>query len=305
MNSSVFQATPAIGGLLSHQPDPVDDALQDSPSRCRRTKAGARRLSDFTIIMSQVPLVTVSPSERDGSDALVHTGPASSAPTTVSTTSNSNSNPKPKVRSCVTCRTRKVRCDKESPCSNCRRANIPCVLPSTDRPPRWARRLGRNGINASGTVSASNVPPEAMERIRHLESLVKDLSGQLERANAGSSSGVGSPASSSHDQVTDSRREDSPTTNTGNVQKAFGRLVLQDSNRSRYVSSGFWSRVNDEVCSSLISLSSSCFMSIDTGRWVDLILIPQRKTLLAVPQHRPRNLNERLQSGIHFCLATI
>lgn len=196
--------------------------------------------------MSQVPLVTLSPSETDPARPAL-----TSAATPVSTSTASKSDPKPKIRSCVTCRTRKVRCDKESPCSNCRRANIPCVLPSTDRPPRWARRLGRNGINASGTTTASNVPPEAMERIRHLESLVKDLSGQLERANAGSSSGVGSPASSSHDPITDLQRENSPTSNTGSVQRSFGRLVLQDSSKSRYVSSGFWSRVNDEVCSTV------------------------------------------------------
>ncbi|KAH8900389.1 hypothetical protein GQ53DRAFT_801045 [Thozetella sp. PMI_491] len=31
------------------------------------------------------------------------------------------------------------------------------------------------------------------------------------------------------------------------MQKHFGRLVVQDSNQSRYVGSGFWSRVNDEL----------------------------------------------------------
>lgn len=188
-------------------------------------------------------------SERDATDALAPGGPASSG-TTPGSTPAAHSNPKPKVRSCVTCRTRKVRCDKESPCSNCRRANIPCVLPSTDRPPRWARRLNRN-VHAEGTATASNIPPEALDRIRQLESLVKDLSGQLERAVAGSSSGVGSPASSSHDHSTDVRGDDVSNTNNGGVQKAFGRLVIQDSNRSRYVTSGFWSRVNDEVCSFL------------------------------------------------------
>ena len=92
-----------------------------------------------------------------------------------------------------------------------------------------------------------------MERLRNLESLVKELSGQLEQANAtatsaaGGSSGVNSPGSSSHDRDTDHQRDASANTNTGNVQKQFGRLVIQDTNRSRYVSSGFWSRVNDEV----------------------------------------------------------
>lgn len=92
-----------------------------------------------------------------------------------------------------------------------------------------------------------------MERLRNLESLVKELSGQLEQANAaassaaGDSSGVNSPESSSHDRDTGHQKDAPLDTNAGNIQKHFGRLVLQDANQSRYVSSGFWSRVNDEV----------------------------------------------------------
>ena len=92
-----------------------------------------------------------------------------------------------------------------------------------------------------------------MQRLRNLEGLVKELSGQLEQANAaansatGGSSGVNSPGNSSHDRDTDNLTDTSPNATAGNVQKQFGRLVLQGTNRSRYVSSGFWSRVNDEV----------------------------------------------------------
>ena len=192
--------------------------------------------------MSQVPPVTI----------LAATPQASSA-----SPSEKNATSKLQGRSCVVCRTRKVRCDKLSPCSNCRRANIACVFPSTERPPRWARRLERVANNAASNAQASQGPDPAatqvMERLRNLEGLVKELSGQLEQANAaassaaGSSSGVNSPESSSHDRDTDHQRDTSPNTSAGNVQKQFGRLVLQDANRSRYVSSGFWSRVNDEV----------------------------------------------------------
>jgi hypothetical protein len=100
--------------------------------------------------------------------------------------------PAPKLRSCVVCRTRKVRCDKLSPCSNCRRANI---APSTDRPPRWARRLERVANNAASNAQASKdtdaAAAQVMERLRNLESLVKELSGQLEQANAAASSAAG------------------------------------------------------------------------------------------------------------------
>jgi hypothetical protein len=87
-----------------------------------------------------------------------------------------------------------------------------------------------------------------IERLRNLESLVKDLSDQLEQAHAAANSSAGnSPANSGHDRNTDHQKAAPPTVGTGSVQSKFGRLVLDDPSRSRYVSSGFWSRVNDEV----------------------------------------------------------
>ncbi|KAH8698681.1 fungal-specific transcription factor domain-containing protein [Talaromyces proteolyticus] len=145
-----------------------------------------------------------------------------------------------RLRSCVTCRSRKVRCDKQSPCSNCRRANIACVVPSTDRPPRWARRLDRITNNAA-SASDPRVN-QVMERLHTLEGLVKELSGQLEQANATANSTV---ASSSGD--TEPPQENSSNTSPANVQNKFGRLVLQDASSSRYISSGFWSRVGYEL----------------------------------------------------------
>jgi len=166
-----------------------------------------------------------------------------------------SSAPASKLRSCVVCRSRKVRCDKQSPCSNCRRANIACIVPSIDRPPKWARRLANNAAarNALAPQDANPGVDHVMDRLRNLEKLVKELSGQLEQAHAVASSagdgspGYNSPRRSTQDRDEEHQRDLSPTTNTSNVQKQFGRLVLQDTSRSRYVSSGFWSRVNDEV----------------------------------------------------------
>ncbi|KAJ5632793.1 hypothetical protein N7490_009132 [Penicillium lividum] len=143
----------------------------------------------------------------------------------------------PNPRSCVTCRSRKVRCDKLSPCSNCRRANIACIYPSGDRPPRWVRRLERP------------VTGEVMERLHHLEGLVKELTGQLEQAHAAAKSppaSSNSPGSSTPDHDLGSQGTASHS-GSGNVPNQFGRLALNDSIRSRYVGSGFWSWVNDEI----------------------------------------------------------
>ena len=178
--------------------------------------------------------------------------------------------PAPKLRSCIVCRSRKVRCDKQSPCANCRRAKIPCVFPNADRPPRWARRLERVVNSAAANEARSQAAQDAdpgvnqvMERLRSLEGLVKELTGQLEQARAAANSASGapsestSPGSSTHDHGTENRRDVSPATSAGNVPKQFGRLVLHDANRSRYVSSGFWSRVDDEVRQPAMVKSSS------------------------------------------------
>ena len=162
----------------------------------------------------------------------------------------------PKLQSCVLCRRRKVRCDKQKPCSNCRRANVACTFPSTDRPPRWARRLERltNNAAASNAPAPHGADPgvgKVMDRLQSLESLVKDLKGQLQQAQStaspsGGSPGVGSPDKSPEDRVRDAQRQSSTASDTTDKQKHFGRLV-EGGSRSRYVSSGFWSRVNDEV----------------------------------------------------------
>ncbi|KAK8116438.1 uncharacterized protein PG998_004719 [Apiospora kogelbergensis] len=167
-----------------------------------------------------------------------------------------------KPRSCVVCRSRKVRCDKLSPCSNCRRANIPCVLPSADRPPRWARRLDRANLAASNPAAQpSSQPPPAhesgaaavqvMDRLQKLEGLVKDLSSQLEQAQAAVPATSGSPSANS--TASSTRRErgdwgDSPPAQPGSAaNKRSGQLVIQDAGRSRYISSDFWSKINDEL----------------------------------------------------------
>ncbi|KAF4446580.1 hypothetical protein F53441_9807 [Fusarium austroafricanum] len=153
-----------------------------------------------------------------------------------------------KLRSCVVCRSRKVRCDKLSPCSNCRRANIPCVVPSNDRPPRWARRLERLADNGQGAAAQGSGNPgtdQVMNRLKTLENLVKELSGQLEVANAAASRAA-SEAASPQDHAKDAASPSSTST-ASDVQKHFGRMVLKDTDRERYIASGFWSRISDEL----------------------------------------------------------
>lgn len=192
----------------------------------------------------------------------VITGPSGISTTAASTSSSTTETLK--IRSCVVCRSRKVRCDKKSPCSNCIRANIACVLPSTNRPPRWARRLQHSTHNAvAGEKSAQAAEPatsEVLEKLKNLENLVKELSDQLEQARAVTNSFSGNSLANLTTHDRDNENSNSPTAipSSGNVQSQFGRLVLNDGSQSRYVSSGFWSRVNDEVdMLSLLFLNST------------------------------------------------
>lgn len=162
-----------------------------------------------------------------------------------------------KPRSCVTCRTRKVRCDKKSPCSNCRRAQISCVLPSDDKPPRWARRLDRLAHAGSAAAGAADAAADAgssqvMSRLQNLENLVKSLSAELHEARVAGSNRVQVSASPSSTQAWPAQPQQaaSPASTGSNPQahRQPGRLIPGNLGQSQYVASGFWSQISDEVC---------------------------------------------------------
>ncbi|KAK8079223.1 fungal-specific transcription factor domain-containing protein [Apiospora phragmitis] len=134
--------------------------------------------------------------------------------------------------------------------------------PLADRPPRWARRLDRAHLAASSDAqpSSSSQPPahdggaavQVAERLQKLESLVKDLSSQLEQAQAVvAPANSGSPSANS--TGSSARREaenwgDSPSASAPpGATRQSGKLVIQDGDRSRYISSDFWSKINDEL----------------------------------------------------------
>ena len=168
--------------------------------------------------------------------------------------SNSPDQPVAKPRSCVTCRSRKVRCDKKVPCSNCRRGKIACVLPADDKPPRWARRLERLSNTGAAAPSQDADPgvSQVMDRIKGLEGLVKQLSDELQNARASTSASEGpSPPSLRQESTSNLRsprdeRADTVAT-TPDSNKQFGRFVSSGNSRAHYVSSGFWSKISDEV----------------------------------------------------------
>lgn len=188
-------------------------------------------------------------------------------------------------RSCVTCRRRKVRCDKHMPCSNCCRAQIPCIFPAPGRAPRRPRP---KDPNAPAKQPSSERELELMRRLRKLEGIVEELSGQIEveAARSAGNSPEGTTAyNSGQDHYTPGGRPTAPAYSTSHaavtanvttpdipkaptrtisgtaisepdrlgklspdVHKQFGRLMLNERGGTRYVSSGLWSSITDEVC---------------------------------------------------------
>ncbi|KXJ96259.1 fungal-specific transcription factor domain-domain-containing protein [Microdochium bolleyi] len=172
-------------------------------------------------------------------------------------------------RSCVVCRKRKVRCDKHMPCSNCRKANIQCIFPAPGRAPRRPRPKDPN----APPKQASEREVELMKRLRKLEGIVEDLSGQVEfETGKHPSSNDGSPVATAdvaHDDRhlnLDQRR--APHSDPGDsaakanhrrsldsgissptigVRRDFGRLVLNEKGKTKYVSNALWAKVNDEI----------------------------------------------------------
>lgn len=144
-------------------------------------------------------------------------------------------------RSCVTCRRRKVKCDKKQPCSNCARAKIECVFPGPGRAPRKSRKP-QDG--------------ELMERLRRLEGVVQSLNAQVEeheqqdaeRERSGSACPNGTAAADEGGCPNGSDRGASVVVDNSveGLETRFGRLVV-DQGRSRYINNSFWASLNNEV----------------------------------------------------------
>ncbi|KAI1175576.1 fungal-specific transcription factor domain-containing protein [Nemania sp. FL0916] len=187
-------------------------------------------------------------------------------------------------RSCVTCRRRKVRCDKHMPCGNCRKAQIQCVFPAPGRAPRRPRAKDPN----APPKQTSEREMELMKRLRKLEGIVEDLSGQIEfetykhAANSESPEAASDPLhlhENEHRRLTASPPVDhSPAPNSNippgysvprrpgtggssassnpanarghsatDVNKDYGKLVMGDKGKVRYVNNAFWSKITEEI----------------------------------------------------------
>ncbi|KAI0505780.1 fungal-specific transcription factor domain-containing protein [Xylaria bambusicola] len=140
--------------------------------------------------------------------------------------------PKKPPLSCTCCRTRKLKCDKQSPCGNCERSGSECVFPARKRIQR-----PRKTKNA-----------ELLQRLKRLESIV----GRVGLADLDESESAHVDGTDAHAQVPEHQLH--PTTETDsrahdeNITCGIkGVRPPQDSTASRFLSGEFWSSLCDEV----------------------------------------------------------
>ncbi|KAI1033016.1 hypothetical protein LB504_006228 [Fusarium proliferatum] len=167
-------------------------------------------------------------------------------------------------QSCFLCRRRKVRCNKESPCSTCRRAQVPCIYP-VGRAPRQTR-IRRHGIQSMSER-------ELAEKVDMLELMIEKL-GERVNGELGLESAVPSVPSRVASQTQAHTPEDSPShflspethyqelvrddlasdpghsVRSHEMQHKLGRLVLhEESGSKKYVCDGIWAKLDEEWAS--------------------------------------------------------
>ncbi|KAI5197397.1 hypothetical protein AUEXF2481DRAFT_27177 [Aureobasidium subglaciale EXF-2481] len=213
---------------------------------------------------SRLPSALAQPSPLPPARPPVHLSSSTSsasAPATLRDAHGRLLNP----RSCVTCRKRKVKCDKLHPCSNCSRAHIECIFPTPGRAPRKSRKV------------SDPRDAELLDRLRRLEGLVKglgvDISNPESLPDAAPDSHVEEAdflePTTSHptvrtcpnppDQTQHNKRGDDDDdtqwaaknrlvdeSRSANFETRFGRLVINEG-RSRYVNNSFWANLSNEV----------------------------------------------------------
>uniref|UniRef100_A0A8H7NKJ5 Zn(2)-C6 fungal-type domain-containing protein n=1 Tax=Bionectria ochroleuca TaxID=29856 RepID=A0A8H7NKJ5_BIOOC len=137
----------------------------------------------------------------------------------------------PRVLACVLCQHRKIKCDRNTPCSNCIKANATCT-PSTPAPARKRRRPNQ----------------DLQERLARCEELLKQYAGgsvpsQADlQAAAPSVASVTTPASTFKAETSDY----SPTFDDFPDRRHPGKVIHQDGG-VRFIDSQLWSTFYDEL----------------------------------------------------------
>jgi hypothetical protein len=134
-------------------------------------------------------------------------------------------------RSCIHCRQRKIKCDRQHPCCHCVRSKLECVFPTGRGRAAKKPRTHLDGLlldrlhKLEATITSLkkerdlNSPKEAVDTTNSAPSPSLDQAGAPRSSNAG---------------------VDSP------IENQLGRLMIDDT-RSYYVSNILWTNLGNEV----------------------------------------------------------
>ncbi|KAL6704678.1 hypothetical protein ACN47E_007960 [Coniothyrium glycines] len=192
-------------------------------------------MADEALLLASSPAGRVPKPQPQGTEGSTTGGPSAAGPS-------------PNPRSCVTCRRRKVKCNKNVPCSHCVRAKVECIFPGPGRAPRKSRKLP---------------DAELLERLRRLEGVVSSLNAQVEghehdaehreRERERGQEQHRERARQRQSSAGEDRRPYGHTeaqvaadSSVHGLESRFGRLVIEKG-RSRYINNSFWASLNNEV----------------------------------------------------------
>jgi len=159
-----------------------------------------------------------------------------------------NDDPKTSLRSCTSCRARKIRCDKLKPsCHACAKNRLSCEYPTAVR--RAAPRPRRDVA--------------LMQRLVKLETVIGELSGVGGGGAAmGGLGGAGSESDTGGGSL-EAWGSGDAAKELGELEAGVGTLLVSEG-KSRYIGPKFWASLNEEVgfvFSFLLSFLLSFFLS--------------------------------------------
>lgn len=155
---------------------------------------------------------------------------------TESNTSQSNTSAKTaKAYSCIRCFERKVKCNKESPCSNCAKAGNECVFRVPPAPRRRKKRTQEEILKA---------------RLTHYEDILlsKGIDVHKDGIRAEDLPATTPPTLEHSSSIRSPGSESTPASNTDTPERHFvkGRLIV-DHGRTRFVENGLWTSMADSL----------------------------------------------------------
>ncbi|KAI1635004.1 fungal-specific transcription factor domain-containing protein [Biscogniauxia mediterranea] len=187
------------------------------------------------------------PCQEPGQVGSAHATNAPTASSTPIAPIPSSSAPYPHIRSCTLCRQRKVKCDRQHPCSGCSRSGSDCVYPPG--PGRAAKR------------SRKTLDNQLLGRLSKLENIIKRLQTQTESQGpepsherpgaAAYAETSASPAGGSSRAIQGPRipqpTEPGPSlTPEPLVTQNLGRLMI-DETKSYYIGNILWAELGNEI----------------------------------------------------------